>query len=170
MSAADIPSTLTTLFGELVDGTPPTGGYMLNRGDPGLLRSLERITAAEASRIVSGGSSIAAHVDHVTYYLTLMNRWARGERNPWRDADWKASWRRTDVSEESWAQRRGALAAESSAWSHAMSQPRTVSAPELTGMVASIAHLAYHVGAIRQMDRTLRGPSANNEPDAFPAA
>jgi hypothetical protein len=30
-------------------------------------------------------------------------------------------------------------------------------------MMASIAHLAYHVGAIRQMDRSIRGPSAEEE-------
>jgi len=29
---------------------------------------------------------------------------------------------------------------------------------ELTGMIASIAHLAYHLGAIRQITRDARGP------------
>ena len=29
---------------------------------------------------------------------------------------------------------------------------------ELTGTIASIAHLAYHLGAIRQIDRNVRGP------------
>jgi hypothetical protein len=29
---------------------------------------------------------------------------------------------------------------------------------ELAGMVASIAHLAYHLGAIRQIDADARGP------------
>jgi hypothetical protein len=29
---------------------------------------------------------------------------------------------------------------------------------ELNGMIGSIAHLAYHLGAIRQIDYTLRGP------------
>ena len=31
---------------------------------------------------------------------------------------------------------------------------------ELNGSISSIAHLAYHFGAIRQIDRSLRGPSA----------
>jgi hypothetical protein len=42
-----------------------------------------------------------------------------------------------------------------------------MSARELTGMVSSVVHLAYHLGAIRQMDRRIRGPSANNDDDAF---
>jgi hypothetical protein len=29
---------------------------------------------------------------------------------------------------------------------------------ELTGMIASIAHLAYHLGAIRQIVKDARGP------------
>jgi hypothetical protein len=29
---------------------------------------------------------------------------------------------------------------------------------EFTGMMGSIAHLAYHVGAIRQINKTARGP------------
>jgi hypothetical protein len=37
--------------------------------------------------------------------------------------------------------------------------PRDVSATELNGIVGSIAHLAYHLGSIRQIDRTARGPA-----------
>ena len=29
---------------------------------------------------------------------------------------------------------------------------------ELTGMMSSVAHLAYHVGAIRQINKDARGP------------
>jgi hypothetical protein len=35
---------------------------------------------------------------------------------------------------------------------------RNVSDIELTGMLASIAHLAYHLGAIRQITKDGRGP------------
>ena len=31
---------------------------------------------------------------------------------------------------------------------------------ERTGAIASAAHLAYHLGAIRQIDRATRGPTA----------
>ena len=65
---------------------------MLNPGDEGLLRSLEKLSAADASALTPTGSSIAAHVDHVRYGLSLMNRWSQGE-NPFESADWSASWR-----------------------------------------------------------------------------
>ena len=164
-----LPAAMATLLGELTRGTPPTGGYMLNRGDIGLLASLERITAEQASGVASGGSSIAAHVDHCMYYFALMNRWAAGEKNPWKDADWKASWTRSSVTQESWATLRQAFEIEVRRWQKTVGEPRNVTEPELTSMIASIVHLAYHLGAIRQMDRRLGGPSANNEVDALTA-
>ena len=166
MNTGTVTSTLTTLMSELVEGTPPTGGYMLNKGDEGLLRALDRLSAEEASQIINGGSSIAAHVDHVTYYISLMNRWSDGEK-PWRTADWSASWRKATVTEESWAELRRSLANEMRKWMTVLREPRDVEAVELTGMVASIAHLAYHMGAMRQMDRKVGGPLAKNEQDAF---
>jgi hypothetical protein len=42
MNTKDIANTLATLLRELIDGAPTSGGYMLNAGDHGLLRSLER--------------------------------------------------------------------------------------------------------------------------------
>lgn len=167
MNATMLTSSLSTLLGELVDGTPPAGGYMLNRGDVGLLRALDRLSADQASRIVNGGSSIAAHVDHVMYGIGLMNRWAAGESNPWRDADWAASWRRTTVTAEGWQKLRQELADQLRRWQGAIKQPREVGELDLSRVISIIAHLAYHLGAIRQMDRSIGGPSANTEADAL---
>ena len=167
MNTATLATPLATLLAELVDGTAPTGGYMLNKGDAGLLRALDTLSAEQASRIVSGGSSIAAHVDHCTYYIVLMNRWAAGEKNPWKGADWAASWRRATVSEDGWSRSRAALAEELRKWTAFIGEPRDVEAQELTGIIASVVHLAYHLGAIRQMDRSVGGPQAANEQDAF---
>ena len=32
----------------------------------------------------------------------------------------------------------------------------------VAGMIAGVVHLAYHMGAIRQIDRSIRGPSAED--------
>lgn len=158
MRTDEIASTMSTLFSELVEGAPASGAYMLNAGDQGLLRSLAKISAARASAQTSTGSSIAAHVDHVRYGLSLMNRWSGGE-NPFADADWSASWTRTRVSDEEWLALRESLRTETTQWLQALRAPRDVSQIELNGIVGSVAHLAYHLGAIRQIDSTLRGPT-----------
>ena len=154
-------NTLATLFGELVDGAPASGGYMLNVGDAGMLRSLDNLSATAASTPTATGSSIAAHVDHVRYGLSLMNRWSAGE-NPFRNADWSASWKKTTVSDHEWDTLRRDLQAEATRWLDALRMPREVQEIELNGMVGSIAHLAYHLGAIRQIDSSLRGPAQSD--------
>lgn len=134
---------------------------MLNAGDEGLLQSLDKLPAAAASAATPTGSSIAAHVDHLRYGLSLMNRWSGGE-NPFDDADWSASWRKTTVAEDEWRTLRGELRTEAERWSTALSAPREVEEIELNGMIGSVAHLAYHLGAIRQINQTLRGPAESS--------
>jgi hypothetical protein len=82
MQTGDFAPTLGILFAELVDGPPQRGGaFMLNSGDAGL-KSLDRLSAADASQSANGGATVAAHVQHVRYGLSLMNRWAREGGNP----------------------------------------------------------------------------------------
>ena len=157
MNTSEIANSLGTLFGELVEGASKSGGYMLNGGDEGLLRTLDTLSAADVSAPASTGSSIAAHVDHLRYGLSLMNRWSHGE-NPFQGADWSTSWRKSTVSDAEWQQLRGELRAEVSAWLDALRKPRQVDESELSGMLGSIAHLAYHFGAIRQINPAARGP------------
>ena len=157
MNTADISTTLTTLFSELVNGAPQAGAYMLNAGDEGLLRALDKLSAKQASTLTPTGSSIAAHVDHLRYGLSLMNRWSAGE-NPFGTADWSTSWKKTAVSDDEWTTRRAELRTEATRWLEALGMPRDVQPIELNGIVGSVAHLAYHLGAIRQINQTTRGP------------
>ena len=161
MNTSDLGITLPTLFAELIDGAPQSEAYMLNRGDAGLLRSLDKLSATAASAPTPHGSTIAAHVDHLRYGLSLMNRWSAGE-NPFDDADWSVSWRRTRVSAVQWRQLRDELASEAHRWLESLNMPREIDQSELNSVVGSVAHLAYHVGAIRQIDLSARGPSAND--------
>src|SRR5918996_418988 len=95
--------SLSKLLVEIFDGPPGNEAFVLNPGDPGLLRQLDTIEASAAStRPMPGKTTIAAHVDHVCYGLSLLNRWAAGEANPWATADWNASWQRRTVTDDEW--------------------------------------------------------------------
>jgi hypothetical protein len=153
--------SLETLFLELIDGPDANAAWMLNGGDAGLIRSLDTLTASAASAVpAAGGASIAAHVDHLRYGLSLMNRWGQGDSDPWSTADWTASWRRVVVTDQEWAALRQALGAEARTWLDTLRAPGEYSEMEVNGVIASVAHLAYHFGAIRQIDRSIRGPLA----------
>jgi len=155
----DISPSLSQLFSELVDGaSAPGGAFILNSGDAGLLGSLDRLTAAQASQAHEGGATIAAHAEHLYYGLSLMNRWASEGGDPFSDATWEAAWKTTTVDEREWTAIRGRLRDVARRWLQALSVPRRVAPAELNVMIGSIAHLAYHMGAIRQIAAKARGP------------
>src|SRR6478672_3465615 len=152
MHTADTSRVLARLFAELIDGPPARSeAFMLNTGDAGLLRSLDKLSAADASRAVNGGATIAAHAQHLRYGLSLMNRWAAEGGDPFADATWDSAWRTSRVDAAAWAEIRHGLRAEAHRWLAALGSPRDATEVELTGMIASVAHLAYHLGAIRQI-------------------
>jgi hypothetical protein len=161
MGRANLWTSLSTLFGELVDGAPDRDAYMLNRKDLGLLRSLDKLSASAASTRTATASTVAAHAEHLRYSLSLMNRWTAGE-NPFADADWTVAWRRTRVTAAEWKSLRDQLAGEAHRWLETVGVRRDVDQNELNAVLGSIAHLAYHLGAIRQIDRTAGGPSATD--------
>jgi len=159
---AQLGPSLATLFRELVSGPPESESYMLNPGDGGLLRSIDRITwEAAAEPGPDRGAAIAAHVDHIRYGISLFNRWAGGESNPFATADWAASWKATVASDEEWQRLREELTRELRAWTQSLEALESGGALHpvaLKGVIASVAHLAYHLGAIRQIDARTRGP------------
>ena len=159
MTTSDVAPTLARLFAELVEGTGAfDGGYILNTGDVGLLASLDKLSAADASRSTDDGATIAAHVQHERYGLSLMNRWATHGGNPFADATWDLAWKIREVDTAAWDESRSGFAAEARRWLEVLRTPREVSETEMNGLVASIAHFAYHLGAIRQIDKQVRGP------------
>lgn len=158
MRTMEISPVLARLFSELVDGAAADGAFVLNSGDAGLLRSLEKVSAADASRSVNDGATIAAHVQHLRYGLSLMNQWAEAGGNPFANAKWDEAWKTGAVDAASWDEIRNGLRDESRRWLHTLRSPREAADVEVTGMAASVAHLAYHLGAIRQINKDARGP------------
>lgn len=152
---------LSTLLSELVDGGVPDACFVLNPNDPGLLRSLDRLSAAEASALSpQGGASIAAHVDHLCYGMEVLNRWADGDERAFETADYSASWRRTHVTDAEWATLRSRLRMDALKLSAALQHVQAENALHVTGGIAMVVHLAYHLGSIRQINRSIRGPQA----------
>jgi hypothetical protein len=167
MATTSMSSALKRLFSELVDGVAAGGeAFMLNPGDEGLQRSLGKLSAADASHSSHGGATIAAHAQHLRYGLSLMNRWAAEGGNPFADATWDAAWKISTVDEPSWKEILDGLRVEIQRWQQTLGAPREMSEVELTGMIGSVAHLAYHLGAIRQISKAARGPRDGTFPSA----
>jgi hypothetical protein len=159
MLTANISPALLRLFAEITDGHVAAGGpFVLNSGDIGLLRSLDKMSAAEASRSVNDGATIAAHAQHLRYGLSLMNQWAREGGNPFANSKWDEAWKVSAVDAAAWQEIRNGLRDEAHRWLEALQSLRDADEVELAGVVGSVVHLAYHLGAIRQINKDARGP------------
>jgi hypothetical protein len=143
---------VSKLLIEIFDGPPGTEAYILNPGDSGLHRQLEKISAATASQqAILGKPSIAAHVDHVHFGMSLLTRWISGEENPWADADWNGAWKRNTVTDQQWKALRDNLRKEAATWQKAVLLRTEWDDITAAGALSTIAHTAYHLGAIRQI-------------------
>jgi len=159
--AEDLSQALSTLLHEVLEGPAASGAFVLNRTDKGLLGSLDALSADAASIRRDGHSSVAAHVEHLRYSLELLNQWARGE-DPWSTANYAMSWQRDRVTGEQWKTLRNALRSEAHAWMSAAARHKDWNEQAMTEVIASVVHLAYHLGAIRQIAPATRGPRASD--------
>jgi len=153
-----VTAALTALLRELLDG-PAGEAFVLNPGDEGLLASLARLSAADASARPGGRSSVAAHVHHLQYGLGLMNEWARG-KNAFDDANYSASWTMQEVSETEWRERRQSLEREARTWLASLGARAEDDVESAKAAMGNVVHLAYHLGAIRQLTAAAAGPRA----------
>ncbi|MGH2399510.1 MAG: hypothetical protein ACRDF6_06660, partial [bacterium] len=87
---------LRAVRSEAFNGPPQRWSYFTdNAPDAGWLGTLEKISAAEASRPV-GGTTIAAHVFHAAFALEASTEWIRDDRKP---RNWRESWTVSEVDD-----------------------------------------------------------------------
>ena len=111
--------------------------------------TLESLTANDVSRpLVPGGTTIAGHVEHARFHLEVVLRYMRGSDER---ADWAHSWRVHEVTEESWQALRAAFVETAERALRALGEVETWGDREVGGAFATVAHAAYHLGAVRQM-------------------
>jgi hypothetical protein len=125
-------------------------GIYLDKGTS-LLETLESVSAEDASRpIAEGCASIAAHVEHVRFYLDVLNDIMRKEevtKVAWREI-WQSVRR---VAPEEWEEMKQRLRAS---YHRVLITMKNYEKWEgeygVSGSLSVLVHTAYHLGAIRQ--------------------
>ena len=146
-----VTDSARVLLRELLYGPAPDAVWVLDPGDTGLVGSLAALSAEQAStRPIPARASPAALANHIGYHLELLNR-AIGGENAFATADWPGSWRVQIDSEDEWQALLSALRAQADRWLAALKVEREWDSISLTGTLASAAHIAYHLGALRQV-------------------
>ena len=104
-------SVIRDLLGEAYAGRAQAPTWFIDHGaHSGVLGTLESIDASDASRAtVSGGSSIAAHANHLRWSLRMTNAMMRGQPA---SRDWAESWAVRRVDDAAWTRLRAELKRE----------------------------------------------------------
>jgi hypothetical protein len=136
------------LMRETFEGGRPGEGTQYLDHDSGILNTLKGLSAAQASEQKGTHPSIAAHVRHMTFHLRVAYEWIGGDHGK---RDWKGSFLPQTVTQEDWSRLQTQIVetkAEYLRVLRALPLDRLISEG---GTIGVIAHLAYHLGAIRQL-------------------
>jgi hypothetical protein len=137
-------------MGEIFEGPPdPSSTWLVeNEANSGVSGTLDALTASRAyARPGCGRHSPAQHAHHMLFSLRLVNAIAIGETP---NSDWESSWQVEPGGDAAWAELRQALRAEYHQALENLDGVPLTDAEGLKGVVGTVAHMAYHLGAIRQ--------------------
>jgi hypothetical protein len=140
-------STIKLLCDETFD---QVHGAYLDRGTS-LFETINALDAGQASTpAVEGGTTIAGHVEHVRFYLEVIERDMEG--TPQENVNWRDSWRVQVVTDTEWNALRTSLRSQLELITGRIeSYDDWNSEGRLGGTMAILLHTAYHLGAIRQL-------------------
>lgn len=138
--------SLNYLFKETFEGSPPKGSIYLDRGI-GVFNTIAKLDSGLVSKEIAG-STIAAHTDHLRYYLQVLNNFLNGIVQT---ADWNESWKKKTISEDDWAKLKTDLAETYKIVLITFESIDKWEQDEISEAMAIVVHTAYHLGAIRQI-------------------
>lgn len=149
----DYTNSFFQLLKETFEGPPPeTGSAYLDKG-AGLFQTLSQLTPDAASNSSSPGTpSIAAHCEHVRFYIIALYEFMRGATDK---VDWQQSWQTQTVSAAEWDSLRESLRQAYATITEHLRAVEHWGDDEVGDGMAILVHSAYHLGAIRQLVRAV---------------
>lgn len=136
---------------ETYEGSPEgTGSAYLDHGI-GILTTLEQLSAEQVSAF-HGETTIAAHTEHAKFYLDRICEFLKGRTEK---VNWEQSWLIETVSDEEWNNLRQSVKKSYENVLRTFAEIEMWNQDNIGDTVAIIAHSAYHLGAIRQMVKSL---------------
>jgi len=158
ITADALTEALRVLFEEVYVGPPdPKATWVTtNALNSGVIGTLESIPFSLACQQPGPGMhTIAAHAAHLLFSLRLACRSMKGE-DAYANVNWSESWRVPAVDEESWQEFKNGLRCVHADLLVALrGNVPWDDGDFLKGVISLVGHGAYHLGAIRQIQREL---------------
>ncbi|MBS4171695.1 hypothetical protein [Bacillus sp. FJAT-49736] len=147
--------SVKTMVKETFEGPPvPVKGSWFTSSEPnsGIFGVIEGMSCEKASMLVHE-TTLAAHIDHVCYHMWGTNEILKNGKQP--EMDWGKSWDIHTVDEQQWNRIQEELRNE---YLTLMEAIDAIEWDELLAheVLSSLAHSAYHLGAIRQMLKVVK--------------
>ena len=145
----DFTRSLLTLLKETFE---QSGSAYLDKG-AALFQTLDALTPEAASRTQCAGvPTIAAHCAHLAYYVRVVRSGISGREEP---ADWPSSWQPQQVDDREWDELKAGVRREYESLIETVENLESWGDQEVGDAMATVAHTAYHLGAIRRALRSL---------------
>jgi hypothetical protein len=147
----DFLKSILYLLRETFEGSPEgQGSAYLDRG-VGIFATLEKVSAEDASRAVRA-TTIAAQTEHAKFYLDRIAEFMTGRTEK---VNWEQSWLIETVNETEWNHLREGMRTSYENVLRTFAAVETWDEDKIGESIAIIAHTAYHLGAIRQLAKTI---------------
>ena len=152
MDINQFKQSLRTLFTEAVDGppNPKETWFTSNEAGSGMLGTISKLTSEQASKKPNGAAhSIAEHAAHIAFSFRTGLQYASGDFSP---VDWSKSWETGKLDQARWSAIQNEIRANWQKLLQFMDEKESFTdINSITGFCGTIAHTAYHLGAIRTM-------------------
>ncbi|MCB1024874.1 MAG: hypothetical protein KDB79_10815 [Acidobacteria bacterium] len=146
----DFLKDLLVLLRETFEGSPIEGSAYLDPGI-GFFNTIEKISADEASKMFTS-TSIAAQTEHTKFYLDRLVEFIEGRTEK---VNWDQSWLIETVSAEEWDILRAGIKGSYENVLRCLAEVDTWDQNNIGDSIAIVAHTAYHLGAIRQLVKSV---------------
>jgi len=130
---------------------PPKKWHHFTDASPasGYFGTLAELPHANAGRPVAA-TSVADQVSHVAFLMNASARSLRGDAHSPSQEQWQASWATVDLDEPTWRRLREELRDAYGDLRDAIRSAGSLNAEALEIAIGVLAHVAYHLGAIKQ--------------------
>jgi hypothetical protein len=148
----DFLKDLLYLLRETFEGSPEgQGSAYLDRGT-GMFSTLDGLSAEAVSKDF-GGTTIVAQTEHAKFYLDRLIEFMNGRTEA---VKWEQSWLIETVNDEEWNALRDSVRRSYENALRGFAAVERWNDQNIGEAVAIIAHTAYHLGAIRQIAKSVQ--------------
>lgn len=139
------------LLRETFEGSPEgQPSAYLDRG-VGFLNTLTNVTADAASKEFTG-TTIAAQTEHAKFYLDRLCEFINGRTE---NVNWEDSWLIETVNDSEWNALRESVRHAYESTLRCLAEERAWTELQVGMAMGMVAHTAYHLGAVRQISKTV---------------